>query len=113
MQKITSRDNQKLKFARKVRDGREDEFIFVEGVRLAEEFLKSNLKIYECFFSDEFLENERNQKLFSQISAKSENLFEISSSIFDSLSDTKNSQGIINNRRKTANRFCENCYFFQ
>lgn len=95
MQKITSRDNQKLKFARKVREGRESEFIFVEGVRLAEEFLKSGLKIHECFFSDTFFGHERNEKLFKQISAKTDNLFEIPERIFDSLSDTKNSQGLI------------------
>lgn len=95
MQKITSRDNQKLKFARKVRDGRESDFIFVEGVRLAEEFLKSDLKIQECFFSDEFFGNERNENLFKQISLKTENLFEIPERIFESLSDTNNSQGLI------------------
>lgn len=95
MQKITSRDNQKLKFARKVRDGGEREFIFVEGVRLAEEFLKSDLEINECFFSESFFGRERNQKLFERISAKTINLYEIPERIFDSLSDTKNSQGLI------------------
>ncbi|MEO6588569.1 MAG: RNA methyltransferase [Pyrinomonadaceae bacterium] len=95
MQKITSRDNQRLKFARTVRDGRQAGFIFVEGVRLVEEYLKSELKIADCFFSEEFLSNERNKKLFAQISGKTENLFEIPSAIFDSLSDTKNPQGLI------------------
>lgn len=95
MQKIISRDNQKLKFARKIRDGREDEFIFVEGVRLAEEFFKSNLNTFDCFFTNDFVENERNKQLLNQISAKTENLFEIPEQIFNSLSDTKNSQGLI------------------
>lgn len=95
MQKISSRDNQKIKFARKVRNGRESDFIFVEGVRLAEEFLKSDLKIHECFFSESFFGNERNERLLERISAKTENLFEIPERFFDSLSDTKNSQGLI------------------
>lgn len=95
MQKITSRDNQKLKFARKIRDRSENEFLFVEGIRLVEEFLKSDLEISDCFFTTHFLENERNQNLLEQISLKTENLFEISEHIFDSLSDTKNSQGLI------------------
>ena len=47
MQKITSRDNAKLKLARKVREGRENDLIFVEGVRLAEEVLRSRIKITE------------------------------------------------------------------
>lgn len=95
MQKITSRDNQKLKFARKIRDRSEKDFLFVEGVRLAEEFLKSELEIFDCFFTPDFFNNERNKKLFDQISDKNENLFEIPERIFNSLSDTKNSQGII------------------
>ncbi len=107
MQKITSRDNQKLKFARKVRDGRENDFIFVEGVRLAEEFLKSGLKIFDCFVSNDFLESERNEKLFAQISDKTENLFEIPSAVFDSLSDTKNSQGVIIIGEKPQTDFAE------
>ena len=95
MQKITSRDNQKLKFARKVREGREKDFLFVEGVRLAEEFLKSGLQIFDCFFTTDFLTPERNQNLFKQISEKNQNLFEMPERLFKSLSDTKNSQGII------------------
>ena len=95
MQKITSRDNQKLKFARKIRDGRENEFLFVEGVRLAEEFLKSDLQISDCFFSPDFLHSERNKNLLDQISHKTENLFEIPEQIFNTLADTKNSQGLI------------------
>ena len=95
MQKITSRDNPKLKFARKIRDGRESEFVFVEGIRLAEEFLKSGLEIFDCFFSAAFFETERNETLVEQISSKTKSLFEIPERIFDSLSDTKNSQGLI------------------
>ncbi len=95
MQKITSRDNHKLKFARRIRDGRENAFLFVEGVRLAEEFLKSGLEIFDCFFTDDFIKTERSKKLFEQIAAKTENLFEIPAQIFNSLSGTKNSQGLI------------------
>lgn len=95
MQKITSRDNQKLKFARKIRDGSENEFLFIEGVRLAEEFLNSGLEIFDCFFTVNFLNHERNKNRFKQISAKTDNLFEIPERIFNSLSDTKNPQGLI------------------
>ena len=95
MQKITSRDNQKLKFARKIRDGRENEFLFVEGVRLAEEFLKSDLKIADCFFTPDFSNNERNEVLLDRVSEQTENLFEIPEQIFNTLADTKNSQGLI------------------
>lgn len=42
---ITSRDNTKLKLARAVRDGREPSLVFIEGVRLFEEAVRSGLDI--------------------------------------------------------------------
>lgn len=93
MQRITSRDNQKLKFARKVREGKEKDAIFVEGLRLAEELLRSDLRIFECFVSESFSQNH--QEILTEVSNKSDNLAEIPDKIFTSLSDTKTSQGII------------------
>jgi TrmH family RNA methyltransferase len=87
MDKITSRDNPKLKLARKVRDGHEKKLIFVEGRRLAEEALRSGIRITEIFLSEDFhkeISDFANLK-FNQVSNK----------IFDSITDTKNSQGII------------------
>jgi RNA methyltransferase, TrmH family len=93
MQKITSRDNQKLKFARRARDDKEKDAIFVEGVRLTEELLRSDLKIFEGFASESFSKN--NLETLTAISKKSDNLSEIPDKIFTTLSDTKTSQGII------------------
>lgn len=93
MQKITSRENQKLKFARKVRDGKEKDAIFVEGVRLAKELLRSDLEIFECFISESF--NKNNQILLEETSKLFNKISEIPDQIFNSLSDTTNSQGII------------------
>jgi hypothetical protein len=42
---ISSRDNSLLRQARAVRDGKVDELIFIEGLRLAEEAVRSKLKI--------------------------------------------------------------------
>lgn len=93
MQKITSRDNQKLKFARKARDGKEKNAIFVEGARLAEELRRSDLKIFECFVSESFSRNRPD--FLDEFSQKSCGLAEIPDKIFASLSDTKTSQGVI------------------
>jgi len=93
MLKITSRENQKLKFARRVRDGFVKDKIFIEGLRLAEEASRSHLKISEVFYTEGFAESERGQA-FLQF-AETSNLAEVSEKIFDSLSDTKNSQGIV------------------
>ena len=43
--RITSRDNSLLRQARAVRDGKLDELIFVEGLRLCEEARRSNVTI--------------------------------------------------------------------
>ncbi len=95
MQKITSRDNQKLKFVRRARDGKENNLIFVEGVRLAKELLRSRLKIPDCFISDSFSAKSENQEFLSEFSSSSTNIYEVSDKIFESLADTKTSQGII------------------
>ena len=93
MLKITSRDNQKIKHAGKVRDGFSNDEIFVEGWRLAEEAARSNLKISEVFFTADFSQTERG-RIFLQ-NAETSNLAEVSDKIFNSLTDTKNSQGIV------------------
>jgi TrmH family RNA methyltransferase len=93
MLKITSRDNQRLKFARRVRDGDIKNLIFVEGARLAEEVLRSDLKITDVFYTESFAASERGRAFLKQ----SQNLdcAEVAPNIFDSLADTKTSQGVI------------------
>lgn len=93
MLKITSRDNEKVKQARKTRDGFINAFIFAEGLRLAEEVTRSNLKILDIFFTQSFARTERGQTFLQKV--ENYNLAEVSDKIFDSLSDTRNSQGII------------------
>ena len=63
MLKITSRDNQKIKLAKKVRDGKVRISIFIEGLRLAEEALRSDLEISDIFFTENFGKTARG-KLF-------------------------------------------------
>ena len=95
MLKITSRDNQRLKFARKVGGGRVNDVIFVEGVRLAEETLRTELKIFDVLFTESFRQTERGERFLQNINDKVDSFAEVSEKIFNSLSDTKNSQGII------------------
>lgn len=93
MLKISSRDNQRIKQARKVRDSLVKDAIFAEGLRLAEEVLRSNLEISDVFFTESFSQTERGQAFLQKV--EDFNPAEVSEKIFDSLSDTKNSQGII------------------
>ncbi len=90
-EKITSRDNQRLVAARKVRDGHDRERIFVEGKRLAAEALRSGLVINECFFVSGAVDDERAQAARAAAGAT----FELSQKLFDTIADTKTPQGII------------------
>lgn len=93
--KITSRENRRLKFVRSARDGREPEMLFIEGLRLGEEFLKTNLKIHSVFFTEKFAALGRGNEIINSLLSTKTDLFEVEEKIFGSLSDTKHSQGII------------------
>lgn len=92
---IHSRDNQKLKVARAVRDGRERNQVFVEGLRLCEEVLKTNLQIKFVFLTRAFLFKNSDSNLVENLVSTKTEINEIDEKIFNSLSDTKTSQGII------------------
>ena len=93
--KITSRDNRKIKLVRKVRDNRLKDLIFLEGLRLCEEILRSETKVEEVFHTQEFAKNERGKMLLSELDSLTGNILEVEEKIFNSISATKNSQGII------------------
>ena len=92
---IKSRDNQKLKLARLVRDGRVGDKIFVEGLRLGEELLKTGLSINSIFFTAKFASSPRGLEMLQTLCDKHLELFELDEKLFDSLSDTKQSQGVV------------------
>lgn len=93
--KISSRDNGKLVMARRVRDGKIEGLIFVEGLRLAEEVLRSGLAISECFVAPGFADAARGRELMDKIEETGVVICEVSENLFQSLADTSNSQGII------------------
>jgi TrmH family RNA methyltransferase len=95
MTNITSRDNSLLRHARAVRDGKETGLIFVEGLRLCEEAVRSNLKIEAVIHSDQIAQKDRAAQLIrelDQIAAKSAS---VSEKLLASISYTKTPQGII------------------
>lgn len=93
--KIASRDSARLKHARKVRDGKVGDAIFVEGLRLCEEALRSNMTVRECFVSGKFLKGERSNVLAAAILGNGVNINEITESLFRSIADTDSPQGIV------------------
>lgn len=87
---ITSSSNERVKHARRVREGRERDLIFVEGERLVAECLSSNLKLHACFTASE--PSATQQGLLQRIECP---VFQLSESVLESLSDTPSTQGII------------------
>lgn len=93
MMLITSPANERLKHARRVRDGREDGLIFIEGERLVEECLQSGLALSACFHSPD--SSARTIKILSQIAERGCPLFPTANAVLETVSDTVNTQGII------------------
>ncbi|HEY0003586.1 MAG TPA: RNA methyltransferase [Pyrinomonadaceae bacterium] len=96
MQKIvTSRDNQLVKQARAVRDGKALEQIFVEGLRLCEEAARSSVEIEDVLHTERLAHDERGLRLLQELKQKNARLTQVSEPLMLSLSDTKTPQGII------------------
>jgi RNA methyltransferase, TrmH family len=95
MMKITSRDNSLLRLARSVRDGKMQEFMFVEGMRLCEEALRSGLEIEAVIVSDELAGKEKAADLISKLGEVSSRVATVSEKLLESISYTKTPQGII------------------
>ncbi|HKB64869.1 MAG TPA: RNA methyltransferase [Pyrinomonadaceae bacterium] len=92
---ITSRDNSLLRQVRAVRDGRVDDAIFVEGLRLCEEALTSGMKIHAVVFSDEIARKEKPAELIEKLTAASDRLVCVSEHLLKYVSYSKTSQGIL------------------
>jgi TrmH family RNA methyltransferase len=93
--KITSRDNSLLRQARAVRDGKVDELIFIEGLRLCVEALKSKLTIEAVIASEELIRKEKATEAFTEISKVSRRVGTVSEKLLESISYTTTPQGII------------------
>jgi len=90
IEKLTSRENPRLIRARKIRDGREPDSIFIEGKRLVDEALRSDLVIEECFVVEGFNDEE----LLGAAAARTRKVADVPERLFASISDTKQPQGI-------------------
>ena len=95
MKTITSRDNSLLRQARSVRDGKAPALIFIEGLRLAEEALRSKLEIEAVIVSRELAQKEKAQTLVNDLTRVSHRLASVSEKLLESISYTKTPQGIV------------------
>src|ERR1044072_3247988 len=92
---ITSRDNSLLRDARAVRDGKVDELIYVEGLRLAEEALRSGLIVEAVIYSEQIARKEIAAKFIEAVSAVARRTASVSEKLLESISYTKTPQGIV------------------
>jgi len=90
---ITSPANERLKHARRVREGREPDLIFVEGERLVEECLQSRLNLVACFHSPDL--SPRSEKILEEIASRECPTFPVADVVMANLSDTITPQGIV------------------
>lgn len=95
MMKITSRDNSLLRQARAVRDGKVEELIFVEGLRLCEEALRSGLNIETVIVSEEMAQKEKAASLLAKLAKASNRVASVTEKLLESVSYTKTPQGIV------------------
>ncbi len=92
---ITSRDNSQLRLARAVRDGKNTDYIFVEGLRLCEEALRSALEIEAVIVSEELLRKERAAAAVAELEQAAGRSASVSEKLLESISYTKTPQGIV------------------
>ncbi len=90
---IASPANEKLKHARRVRDGREPHLIFIEGERLIEECLQSKLDLIACFHTSDI--SARAQTIVSELNHRGCLVYPTADGVLETLSDTVNTQGLI------------------
>ncbi|MCA1631382.1 MAG: hypothetical protein LC774_13790 [Acidobacteria bacterium] len=92
---ITSRQNPLAQRFRAVREGRDDELIFVEGVRLCAEAARSALLIEAVLFTDKMASEGRGAPLLERLGRGGARLTQVSESVLDSVADTRTPQGIV------------------
>ncbi len=92
---ISSASNEKVKHARRVREGREPGLIFIEGLRLAEEAVRSGLRIELAFVEASEKTDARLSELLRLLSAQGAPVLVTAPDVLQSLSDTVQSQGLV------------------
>ena len=92
---ITSRDNSLLRQARAVRDGKVVDLIYVEGLRLADEALRSGLILEAVIYSEQIARKDSAANFIEAVSAVAHRTASVSEKLLESISYTKTPQGIV------------------
>ena len=92
---ITSRDNQRLAHMRRVRDGREADEVFAEGIRLCEEVLRTGLSVFECAVTPQARDSDRVRVILNAVLERGGRVNEVPEVLLKSIADTPHPQGLI------------------
>ena len=92
---ITSRKNQFAQRARAVREGRERESVFVEGVRLCEEALRASVVFEAVLYTRSLADEERGASLLARLQDTCPDTYAVAEDVLESVSDTKTPQGVV------------------
>ena len=88
--------------ARAVRDGREREYVFVEGLRLCEEALRAEVVFDFVLHTRSLEETERGARLLASLREVCPRVVAVSDDVLESVSDTKSPQGVLAVARRPA-----------
>ena len=92
---ITSRKNSLVQRARSVRDGRERDLVFVEGVRLCEEALRASVEFEFVLYTRSLTDDSRGASLLESLRRVCQQTHAVSADVLESVSDTKSPQGVV------------------
>jgi len=92
---ITSRKNPLAQRARSVRDGRERESVFVEGLRLCEEALRAGVGFDFVLHTRALEESARGSRLLASLREARARVVAVGEDVLESVSDTKTPQGVV------------------
>lgn len=95
---LKSPDNKKIKELQqltKKKNRYAQEAYMIEGIRFVESALEKEVVLKDVFFSSDLRENARGTQLIEAVMKRDIRYHEVSSKLFNSISDTVNSQGIL------------------
>ncbi|MBC8015915.1 MAG: RNA methyltransferase [Sporomusaceae bacterium] len=95
---ITSPHNKFIKLAASLKQKKyRDELglFIVEGVRLVEEAAQSDWRVETCIYTTAALEQGRVQAIIADLESKNCRIIQVTASIYDKITDTKEPQGIL------------------
>jgi TrmH family RNA methyltransferase len=92
---ITSRDNPRLKHARAVRKGKISTEMFLEGLRLCEEAVRSDVRVTDALYTSDFALEPRGKTLLAELKARGIETLLIPEKLLDSVTDTPSPQGVV------------------